>query len=274
MKSNSSKKENRQRINKITRVFCIVAVLFFLVECQTTNRVSFLTAKLDPYKKAEKVTGLLSKPDGNGPFPSVVLLHTCGGLQPHVTDDWPRYLKGLGYVTLTVDSFGSRGLGPCPNSLLSDKSRIMMDAYGGFDYLTRLPYVDKNKIAVMGFSLGASVINSEIIPSSKRTLRNNNFKTAICLYGFCYGITSDPPFPVMVIIGDKDEYVASSCQSMPDSDMVEIHMLHGIYHGFDMSQINTIREDHFGNPMLYSWPATKKARELIKMFLAKNLEKR
>ena len=272
MKSFVSKRGKSQQEMKAKKILCTFAVIFLLVGCQTTTRVAFQNAKLDRYSQTEEVSGWLTKPEGGGPFPAVVLLHTCGGLQPHVTVDWATYLKELGYVTLAVDSFGSRGLGPCPNSLLSDKPRIMMDAYGGFDYLKSLPYVDKHKIAVMGFSLGANIINSEIIPWSKRTLRDNDFKAGISLYGFCYGITSDTPFPIMVVVGDKDKYVAPSCQLLDlEGDMVEIHIFPGIYHGFDVSQITTIKEDHFGNPMLYDWQATKKARELVKSFLAKHL---
>ena len=271
MKLLVSKGGKSQQEMKAKKILCTFALIFLLAGCQTTTRVVFQNAKLDRFSKTEELSGLLAKPEGNGPFPAVILLHTCGGLQPHVTHDWPNYLKGLGYVTLTVDSFGSRGLGPCPNSLLSDKPRIVMDAYGGFDYLTSLPYVDKHKIVVMGFSLGAIIINSEIIPWSKRALRDNDFKAGISLYGFCYGITSDPPFPVMVVVGDKDEYVAASCHLDLESDMVDIHIFPGIYHGFDVSQIVTIKEDHIGNPMLYSWQATKKARELVKSFLAKHL---
>lgn len=50
----------------------------------------------------------LYRPEGNGPFPAVVLLHTCGGIQPHISD-WGQRLKESGYVALAVDSFTPRG---------------------------------------------------------------------------------------------------------------------------------------------------------------------
>jgi len=50
----------------------------------------------------------LQKPDGEGPFPAVVLLHTCGGLQQHVLE-WAQRLRAHEYVALVLDSFTPRG---------------------------------------------------------------------------------------------------------------------------------------------------------------------
>ena len=79
-------------------------------------------------------------------------LHTFGGLSPRFIVDWPNYLTGLGYVTLSVDSFGPRGLKRCPNWVSKDKYVLIKDAYGGLEYLASLPFVDKERIGVMGFS--------------------------------------------------------------------------------------------------------------------------
>ena len=84
---------------------------------QNAHAITFKTADPEVAGGDIVVDGVFSRPDGEGPFPAVVLLHTCGGLGPHVAVDWPRFLSGIGYVALAVDSFGSRGLGPCPNGL-------------------------------------------------------------------------------------------------------------------------------------------------------------
>src|SRR4051812_42066587 len=61
---------------------------------------------------------LLYKPDGNGPFPTVIALHGCDGLgaraekiQPHY-HDWAEQLLKAGNAVLLPDSYGSRELGP------------------------------------------------------------------------------------------------------------------------------------------------------------------
>ena len=107
---------------------------------------------------------MLSKPEGPGPFPAVVILHTCGGVRSHTSRFWPDVLRQHGYVALTVDSFGSRGLTPCPNRLIRPGvdyvTELAPDAFGALDYLASLPGVDKNRIAEIGFSLGGYVLKS------------------------------------------------------------------------------------------------------------------
>src|SRR5689334_11964218 len=60
----------------------------------------------------------LFKPDGDGPFPTVIALHGCGGLagrsepvQPRYRD-WAEELWKEGKAVLFPDSYGSRELGP------------------------------------------------------------------------------------------------------------------------------------------------------------------
>ena len=108
-----------------------------------------------------RVPGLLFKPKGEGIHPAVVLLHTCGGLKPHVTEAWPSYLTGLGYVVLSVDSYGPRGVSSC-TELPGGWYQQSQDAYGALDYLIGLPFVDGNRVGVLGFSAGAIAINSAI----------------------------------------------------------------------------------------------------------------
>src|ERR1700722_12204812 len=60
----------------------------------------------------------LYKPDGNGPFPTVIALHGCGGLSSRSEPiqaryrDWAEQLLKDGDAVLLPDSYGSRELGP------------------------------------------------------------------------------------------------------------------------------------------------------------------
>ena len=59
----------------------------------------------------------LYRPEGPGPFPAVVALHDCGGLnkrpntEAQLYSEWAKNLVGHGFVVLFPDSFGSRALG-------------------------------------------------------------------------------------------------------------------------------------------------------------------
>ena len=99
---------------------------------------------------------------GNGPFPAVVLLPPCSGrLPPRLEQaDAARY-TALGYVLLAVDSFGARGIADgCTGGGASVD--MVMDAYGALLHLADLPFVDPDRIALVGYSFGGSVALSAV----------------------------------------------------------------------------------------------------------------
>ena len=54
----------------------------------------------------------LYKPEGDGPFPAIVMLHDCSGLGPHSSGAparWAQLLATQGYVVIMPDSFAPRG---------------------------------------------------------------------------------------------------------------------------------------------------------------------
>ena len=166
----------------ITRIGLLLVILL-LASCVAT-RTSFPTKSLgNPYKNPKVVSGRLSLPEGEGPFPAVVLLHTCGGLRPHI-GRWQDYLTGLGYAALAVDSYGPRGVSSC-TQLPGGKIAQAEDALGALEHLANLPSIDATRVGVMGFSTGAIAINSHIVNSMKRTSDASSFKAAIAVYGMC-----------------------------------------------------------------------------------------
>jgi dienelactone hydrolase len=99
--------------------------------------------------------GYLRHPDRAGRHPAVVLLHGCGGLAERIDQRWGQILASWGYVTLTIDSFGPRGIGNiCGSSFPRD---LDFDAYRGLTFLVRQPFVDAKRVVAMGFSQGGSV---------------------------------------------------------------------------------------------------------------------
>ena len=230
-----------------------------------------------------KVGGLLAKPEGVGPFPAVVLLHSCGGVRPSLSRDWSSFFVDQGYVALIVDSFGSRGLGPCPNGFAGLGSGIMpyealaSDAHGALDYLESRPFVRKGHTAVVGYSLGGITIHFAILPVYAKAMRAPAFKAAVSLYGPCaVGVgmpkLSRSPLPLLEIIGEKDERTLRHCKELLPADAsTRLHVLPGAYHGFDIAFFTTLRRGHAGAPMLYSHEATQTARALVRAFLAKHL---
>ncbi len=151
---------------------------------------------------------------------------------------------------------------------------MVSDAYGALDYLAKLPFVDGNRVAVMGLSAGANAINYELVPRRVRSSGELDFKAAISLYGRCHGLVAYSQFriPAMQIVGDKDVKHAPKCKEVGQRTPMEVHILPGVYHAFDSGAGRGMRVA-YGDEMLYDAGAVKKSRELVKAFLAKHLVK-
>jgi len=264
---------------KVVRILCGAVLLSVLAACGEMVSFRNVSGWGEP---TQTISGVLATPKGEGPFPAVVLLHHCGGLVDQIIVDWPNYLTGLGYVTLSVDSLGPRGLSRCQGSRRPSNIERTQDAYGAVDYLASLPYIDKERIGVMGFSLGGITIDY-FVGQGYKTPSGLNFKAAVSLYGRCtnmYGFASYPPeiikiIPTMVIHGELDIRRLDVCKAtVGRSPYIKVHLLPDTYHAFDDKRWGEVTDDPFGNPMKYSGKATKKARELTKAFFAEHLGKR
>jgi dienelactone hydrolase len=190
-----------------------------------------------------KLKGIFNKPPGDGPFPSIVLLHGCGGIQPRRDHRWAQRLSGWGYVTLQVDSFSPRGISNvCTYSgrdSLEMVAKRVGDAYDAGRYLAGLPLVDKGRIAVMGWSHGGI--------TTLQALHKENvapFRAAVAFYPSCRRLLRDLNAPLLILIGEADDWTpAERCVSMLPKDKgsneVALKVYPGAFHGFDTAGANS-----------------------------------
>src|SRR5215468_1771400 len=104
----------------------------------------------------------LYKPVGDGPFPTVIALHGCGGLagrsEPVLPRyrDWAEQLLKNGRAVLLPDSYASRGLGPqCrvnvkERRVLARRERVA-DILGARQWLTQQAWVARDRISLIGW---------------------------------------------------------------------------------------------------------------------------
>ena len=257
-------------MNNFYHVVGLLGVSFLLAGCPST--ATFKSANMfSTYKNVPTVVGTLNVPDGKGPFPAIVILHTAGGVSDNVNIDWPDYLNSLGYAALTVDTAGVRG-GRRGNWHYGDQ---IQDAYGALDYLAGQKNIAGQRVALMGFSAGGNTINS-YLDRDLKSPGGRKFKAAISVYGRCSlaNFYAKPSMPIAMIIGDKEPASRlRDCQDHVGKTPIEISILKGAYHGFDNSRWTSMRDDRRGTPMLYDHKARKISEELVKDFLAKHLTK-
>jgi carboxymethylenebutenolidase len=108
----------------------------------------------------DMVPGYLAKPDGDGPFPAVVVIQEWWGLNAHIKDVTERFARE-GFAALAPDLYrGAVALEPDDARKLAmelDRPQAIKDIQGAADYLLDQPYVAPKKAGVMGFCMGGGL---------------------------------------------------------------------------------------------------------------------
>jgi dienelactone hydrolase len=245
-----------------------VALLTALLDAAPASAESLV--KFMSAGRAESVQGYLTKPKGAGPFPAVVLLHTCLGL-PANRRSVGENLAAWGYVALFVDDFATRGL---KETCEADFPQALPDAYGALAYLSALPEVDPVRIAAVGFSQGADTA-LRIASSAPAGAGQPGFKAAAAFYPPCANINGAKlQIPTLIMIGAKDDVTpASDCARLaaaqPDG-AVKLVVYPGARHGFDLPEFSRGTQV-LGMTIAYDRPAAEKSRVELRDFLGSRL---
>jgi dienelactone hydrolase len=219
------------------------------------------------------IRGYLAKPEGHGPFPAVVLLHSCLGL-PANRQSIEAEVTGWGYVALFVDDFSARGL---KETCAVDFPEGASDAYGALVFLAKLAYVDPLRIAAVGFSQGADTALA-IAASGRNSpfaiAGGPAFKAAAAFYPPCAN-RSDAEFqlPTLILVGAQDSVTpAADCRQLAKRQpgVVELVVYSGAGHGFDLPEFAGGRRV-LGMQLKYDRETAEQSWLELKRFLAKRL---
>jgi dienelactone hydrolase len=198
----------------------------------------------------------LYKPDGDGPFPTVIALHGCGGLtgrsEPVLPRyrDWAEQLLKDGKAVLLPDSYGSRELGPqcrVKERQVHGRRERVADIMAARQWLLQQSWVVQNRISLMGWASGASALLWAVRPQLlSRNAKEPDFRSAIAFYPDCRassGLGWSARVPTLVLIGGKDDVSSPpACRQMIDgargrSALTRIVVYPGAYHDFDRANL-------------------------------------
>ena len=137
----------------MTRILSMIVAFSFVASITATPAYSAQTQIMVGVRNSMHAT--LVTPDGPGPYPGVLILHTSGGLEDAVIA-FANRLAGEGYVCLVPAFMAAYGLSAQSRdeAFTRDGDAIYADLVAALTTLQNNPKVQGSKLAAVGFSAG------------------------------------------------------------------------------------------------------------------------
>ncbi len=240
--------------------------------------VDDLTARLGQHNR-------VLTPPGDGPFPAVLLLHTCYGNLGHV-DVWAERLRSHGYVAVVVNSMQARGLdghfdrlAVCAGRTLRSPDRAR-DIHVSIERLRHSGKVDEQRIGIIGFSHGGWTA-LDFVGGGRHGVSEDlavdgltRVKSVVVVYPYCgeeagRGLAAWPRNlrMLMLLAGGDTTVGTAKCESLARTQRsrghaLEVHIYPGAEHGYDIEPALI-----FGYDRRYDESAARDTQERILAFL-------
>lgn len=229
-----------------------------------------------PPQVGTALVGHLSRPEGAGPFPAIVVLHGCGGLGSRLKNDVAGRLVSQGYVVLVVDSFATREINSTCQNTKSDDHFTMIDrvydAYGALNFLSKYKFVAADRVALMGFSAGGVTTLEATKVNGNEQLMARKFRAAVAYYPTCSPNAGDATVPTLIMVGELDDWGPPAlCRQRLQNlsgkgPEIQLNVYSGAYHDFDVptAKVGTI---YFGHKLEYNVTASEQSERDVSAFL-------
>lgn len=270
-------------MGSLLRCVPIAALLLFFIP-QTSaalEKVSF-EASSRHKGKSIRLRAEIFRPRGRGPFPSVVMMHACGGWSPPAFASLRKHADNFvrnGFLVLNLDSFGPRGNARgviCRDRAQSRNAQLYraQDAFDARAFLAARPDVDARNIFLMGQSHGANVAVQIADRGSVVSAADpeRNFRAAVAYYPFCLPKIYPMKLGIPLMIFGAELHDWTPVQGCRDLKMQgaenELVVYRGALHAFDLE---LSRHRYLGYLMGYDAAATRDSRKRMVEFFRRHM---
>ena len=150
----------------------------------------------------------------------------------------------MGIATFELKSFESRDITSTVGTQVDvTTAMLILDSYNALDVLSKHPRIDKNNIAITGWSLGGgTTLFSAWEPIINAINSENRFAAHLAYYPPCVAQPENLVFsdaPIHILIGDLDDWTPSqSCINFVDTAQkegcnIDITVFENSHHSFD-----------------------------------------
>lgn len=218
-----------------------------------------------------ELRGNLAFPNGDqAKWPAVILFHGSAG-QGYRDRSWSQFFIENGFATFQVDYLIGRGLRQATREGPADPN----DVTGSFDYLIQHPRIDSNRVVLMGFSRGGSILLSA--RSRFAVTEGKQLPMAyIGMYPGCERLRvspNSPKEPVLIMVGDQDNLSSASvCEDVVqrvrrEPGELKVIVLPGATHAFDDDETRTVDWGGLRVPIRADPELAKQAQRQVLAFL-------
>ena len=210
--------------------------------------LSDIITNLERQEKQQVFGQLITPVDSLNPnkkYPLIIGVAGSMGWRKHHLDYLKMYQE-QGFATFQLNSFKSRGITSTVGS--QDEvtiAAVILDAYRALEKLSKHPKINKDKVAITGWSLGGGVtLFAGWMPLKKAITNQVSFAAHLAFYPPCFINPENLSFtkaPMHILIGEADNWTpAKPCvnlvEKLSDKTNISITTYPDAHHGFDSEE--------------------------------------
>ena len=212
------------------------------------------------------VRAYVAKPEGEGPFPTVIMIHEFYGLRESIVGK-ADFLAKEGYLVIAPDTFRGSTTSWIPRAIYqvinTKPEDVNTDLDSVYAWLETQSDVDAGRIAILGFCYGGRT-------SLVYSLHNSKLAATVIFYGSPEtdpGVLKSLPGPVLGIFGGADQSISVEEVDQFDKALTTANIQHEItvYDGQPHAFVENVEGIQAGGAQGEAW-----AQMLA--FLEKNLK--